>query len=119
MGAVINFQPSGSAPVDDAARQGLFSAFFFSAGNILTGIDDSPRIATGPGNGTDQLGPGTTLGIDVGVGSNGEVYIRGQAAPTTSGQGTTAAASPSMAGLQLSPGLLLLGLAAAFLLLRK
>lgn len=113
--AVLSYQPDGSAPNSDSARQGLFSTFFFASPNLLGGIDDAPRIPTGPGNGTDMLGPGTTLGLDVGVGNNGEVYLRGR-----SGQvGTDAGPAPTAAaGFQLTPGLVLIAIA-AFLILRK
>lgn len=113
MGAVT-LQPTGSAPVEDAARQSLFSAFFFASPNLLDGIDDSPRIVTGPGNGTDQLGPGTTLGVDVGVGNNGEVYVRGRTGQATSAQPVPPAAT--VAGVRITPAVLILGLVALALL---
>ena len=116
--ATTNFQPNGSAPNADAARQGLFSAFFFSASNLLEGIDDSPRIVSGPGNGTDLLGPGTTLGMDVGVGSNGEVYIRGKTGQVGTDASATTGGTP-VSGFVITPMMLLILAGVAFLILKK
>lgn len=114
-----NLQPSGSAPNADSARQGLFSTYFFASPNLLNGIDDSPRIVAGPGNGTDMLGPGTTLGVDVGVGNNGEVYIRGRTGQVGTDSSGATNGQPAPAAFQLTPGLLIIGAIAAFLLFRK
>lgn len=115
----ITYQPTGTAPVADVSRQGLFSTFFFASPNLLSGIDDAPRIATGPGNGTDQLGPGTTLGVDVGVGNNGEVYVRGRTGQVGTDSSGAKNGTVSAPPFVLTPGLMLLIAGAAFLFLRK
>jgi hypothetical protein len=119
LAATVNFQPTGTAPSADAARQSLFSSFFFATPNLLAGADASPRVPTGTG--TDgQLGPGTTLGVDVGVGNNGEVYLRGQAgADSTASDASAAPSSPATGSITVSPMMLLAGLAALFFLTRK
>lgn len=109
----LSFAPDGTAPNADANRQSLFSTYFFSAANLLDGVDDSPRIVNGPGNGTSLLGPGTTLGLDVGVGNNGEVYIRGRTG-AIGNEGATAATARG-----LTPGMLLLIGVGIFLLARR
>jgi len=109
----MTYMPTGSAPNADAERQGLFSSFFFSAANLLDGVDDSPRVGAADSGG--MLGPGTSLGFDVGVGNNGEVYLRGR-----SGQvGTDGTTGATTARRAITPGMLLLLGVAAFLVLRK
>jgi hypothetical protein len=114
--------PDGTATANsDAVRQSQLSSFFYATPNLLAGMDSASRLGNvrndGDGGTGDLLGYGTSFGVDVGVGNNGEVYLRGrtgEVAPAPS----SSSSSPSVAGFALSPGLLLLAVA-AFLILRK
>jgi hypothetical protein len=66
---------------EDAVRQANANAFFFSLGSIFAGVDDA--LVMDPSTKRDGLlGPTDTLGVDIGVGANGEVYLRGTAQAT-------------------------------------
>jgi hypothetical protein len=123
MALSVNFTPTGTAPSPAAAQASLFSSFFFSSPNLLSGIDASPRVPTGTGS-DGMLGPGSTLGVDVGVGNNGEVYLRGQAGADSTAQDASAisaasSSTPATGAITVSPMMLLAGLAALFFLTRK
>lgn len=73
---------------EDARRQEFFARQFYLIGDYLAGSNAQPRME--PGNvGGDLLGP-TGAPYDVGVGGNGDVFIRGSA---VSGRTTPAAAA--------------------------
>ena len=114
--ALAIFAPAGTATSnDDAVRQSNSAAFFNSFEGLLVGIDDQPRYAPAQ-RGSQVLGFGTAMGVDIGVGNNGDFFVRGRvgagdaSGETTSGQ----AAAP----FRITPGLLLLCVA-AFLILKK
>jgi hypothetical protein len=110
--------PNGTATGNtDAVRQSIFSNFFFAAPSLMSGIDAAPRVSSAT-DGSPLLGYGTTLGVDVGVGNNGEVYVRGQAAATGQTDSSVNGQAAAPAGLQLTPGLLLVVAVAAYLLLK-
>jgi hypothetical protein len=118
MGAVTT-TPNGTAIGNsDAVRQSVFSNFFFAAPNLLSGVDAEPRVSTAT-DGATMLGYGSTLGVDIGVGVNGDVYIRGQAGTGTGNvdQGTTG--QPVASQAKLSPLMLLLIVGAVVFLAQK
>jgi hypothetical protein len=100
---------------EEAHGQQIASQFFHLVGNVLGGADADPRMEPGMTGGV-LLGP-RHRGTDIGVGSNGEVYLRGS-------NGAASSAAPSVASqianLQFTPlAWLLLIAGAAYLLLRK
>lgn len=104
--------PAGTATGNaDAVRQGTVAQFFNTVGNLLAGADDQFVMEPGTAN-NGLLGPTPTLGADVGVGVNGEVFIRGRTVDQNGNQTVQAQAV-------LSP-VVLIGLAVvAYLLLKK
>lgn len=109
--------PAGTATGnEDAVRQGTVSQFFYLLGDVLKGTDSQPVMDASTRN-TGVLGPAQTLGsVDVGVGANGEVYVRGQLGGPGNGQQT---AQPAAAPAAIPPMLLLIGAAVAAYLLLK
>lgn len=94
-----------------ANNQQIASQFFHLVGDVLRGTDTELRNEPGM-TGGNILGP-RQGGADIGFGSDGRVFYRGQA-------GTTSAAPvPSLFGVPLTPMVLLLIAGAAYLLLRK
>ena len=89
---------STAAGNEDAVRQANANAFFFSFGNILRGVDDA--LVMDPSTKRDGLlGPTDTLGVDIGVGANGEVYLRG----TSQASGPSTAAATTVAQGRIGP----------------
>ena len=104
------------APSDaDAARAAqITKSFFYLVGDIMGGTDSTPRVDSSTVRSDGLLGPGGNTGQSIGIGSNGEVYVRG----TTwnpFGPTTTTDAAPA-GGLVITPGLIMLGIAALFIL---
>ena len=114
-------QTNGGAPLiattaDDANRQQLISNFFNRVGDILSGVDSSPRYEPGMVHNGGLLGPSVPQ-PDIGVGYGGEVYNRGQAGQIGQAAGGTV---QSIGGVQLTPTVMLvLAGVAVFLLMRK
>lgn len=106
--------------VQDAARQASFTqAFFYTLGDIFSGTDSSPRLPSS-----------TDPGIDVAVDAAGNPYIRGTTTDLGRGPviGTNADvtgstikddASAAAGGFVVTPGMVLAGLVALFLVSRK
>lgn len=112
---MADFTPVGAADQNsDAVRQAGAAAWFNSVEGLLAGIDDSLRVQPSSGN---VLGYSSSYGVDIGVGNNGEFYARGRTGQIGN-DAATAAPSPAVAGLRITPGLVLLAIG-AFLLLRK
>ena len=122
--AGISLLPDGTAAGNSAAQnQSLFSSFFISTPSVLVGMDDASRmgnVTNDASAGPDILGYGRSTGIDVGVGNNGEIYIRGTSGAVGTSDATAQAgtAASSSSGVTLTPGLLLLLAVGAFLLLK-
>lgn len=99
--------PDGSATQNgDAVRQSSLSSFFYTAPNLLGGSDSASRmgfVSNDGGASGELLGYGVTFGADVGVGNNGEIYLRGQvgAPGTTATNGQPVANAPSVSPLVL------------------
>jgi|SRR6516164_1666885 hypothetical protein len=115
--------PDGTASANaDAVRQSALSSFFYSAGNLLAGMDNASRMgnvqndASGTG-GPDLLGYGTANGVDVGIGANGEVYVRGNVGQVGT-QDQVANSGQAAKPAAISPLALLLIVGAAVLLLK-
>lgn len=115
--------PDGTASANaDAVRQSALSSFFYSAGNLLAGMDNASRMgnvqndASGTG-GPDLLGYGTSNGVDVGIGNNGEIYVRGNVGSVGT-QDAVANSGKTAPAPTVSPLLLLLLVGGAFLLLK-
>ena len=108
------FMPMSSAPNEDAQRQANANAFFFTFGNILEGIDDALTMEPSTKR-NGLLGPTETLGVDIGIGSNGEVFLRG----TAQASGPTAAQAAQASSPRVSPMVLLVLAAVAFVILNK
>jgi len=105
------YLPAGTAVGNaDAVRQGSLAQWFWAAGNILAGTDDQHVME--PGTQYDGLlGPTPTLGADIGVGANGDIFFRGR---TTAANGTTQTAAAGT----VSPVTLLLIAAVAYFVLK-
>lgn len=99
---------------DDARRANFASAFFYLAGDLLSGVDNEARFDPGM-VGSPILGPRTNS-PDVLVGANGEVLLRGTSRQVGTQDKTAAAASAG--SLTITPSMLLLA-GLVFLLLRK
>jgi ABC-type uncharacterized transport system permease subunit len=94
--------------VPDAARQATVAqAFFYTLGDIFGGSDVSARVQSPNGN-----------AVDVAVAIDGTPYVRG----TTYGLPTNSSASAPPAtgvmGFNVTPGMVLAGLVAVFLITR-
>lgn len=110
------YLPAGTAANEDAQRQGTVSQFFYLIGDVLRGVDQQPTMDPSTRN-TGVYGPAPTLGsVDVGVGANGDVFIRGRSgvSPVNQTQSQTQAA-----GFTLSPLMLLAGAALVVYLLKR
>jgi hypothetical protein len=71
--------PAGTATGNaDAVRQAPLSQFFYLVGDVMNGVDSQPRNEPGMSGGT-TVGPSSTFGVDIGVGSTGEIFVRGRA----------------------------------------
>ena len=108
-----NLVPTAS---DDAKRAQLVNNLWWTAGDLLLGTDTTARIDPAQLR-TDGLQGSPGSAYSYGVGMDGEVYVRGRSGTT----GTSEQASPTVAagaGLQLSPGFMMLALL-AFFLIRK
>jgi len=93
-----------------AVRQGSLAQWFYAAGNILQGTDD--QFVMEPGTQYDGLlGPTPTLGADIGVGANGDIFFRGR---TTNASGATQTA----AAAKIAPMTLVLIAVVAYLVLK-
>lgn len=119
MAATDNLPAGAAANNSDATRQSNLAAWFNSFEGVLSGIDDAPRI-TPSNDGSQILGYGSSLGVDIGVGNNGEFYARGRVGQVgsddaTKGQAVGAGAAQKFT---ISPGLLIAALV-AFLIFRK
>jgi len=98
---------------EDATRQQLVSAFFWTVGDILAGTDSTMRVDPGSLRTDGLLGPGGSS-TSYGVGNGGEVYVRGVAGQAA---GTGQTQVDTKAGISISPGLLVMALV-AFLVLK-
>lgn len=85
------------ALTDDANRQQSVARIFYTFGDLLKGMDDSPRYEPGMVNDSGLVGPGTS-GIDIGFGSGGEMYVRGRSGQIGSTSTTTPSGASSSAG---------------------
>lgn len=112
----MDFLPAGTATGNaDAVRTAPIAAFFYGLSDVLAGVDAQPRMEPGNTNSSGLVGPQSTFGVDVGIDADGKLYMRGRAAPTSTGTTTAAAAPPN----RVSP-LLLIGLGvAAYLILKR
>jgi|GEM_PF-3172751 len=93
------------------------SAFAYLVGDLLAGVDGSPRIDSTTVRSDGLLGPVSNQ-PSVAYGTDGAVYVRGQSGMYQRASGAAPVVSASAAGLSVSPGLLLLA-AVAFFVLRK
>ena len=112
-----NFLPTQT---DDAARQQLVSNAFYFVADFLAGADSAPRVDSQTVRADGLLGPNNN-NTDVAVGANGDLFIRGRSGLYSKvPQGATTAGvtpnAPLLAGLGISPGLLMLAIAGFFLL---
>lgn len=111
-----NLIPAGTSDQSsDAARQSGAALWFNSIEGLLSGIDDSMRVSQA-NEGSQVLGFGTSLGVDIGVGQNGDAFVRGRLGGTGGQAPTNGQAAPR--GFRITPAMLLLALG-AFLILRK
>ena len=106
---------------DDQAAQQLAASFFFTAAGLLAGTDTTLRIDPNQQRTDGLLGPvGST--VSLGVGNGGELYVRGSPGQfgTTSAAPSSSGSPPAsgVAGITLTPGLLMLAVV-AFLVLRR
>lgn len=100
---------------EEARTQSNSAAFFFSFGDILRGVDDA-LVMDASTRRDGLLGPTDTLGVDIGVGANGEVFLRGTA--QASGPSTPAATAAVQRRGLTPAGWLVVGVV-AFLLLKR
>jgi hypothetical protein len=114
--------PAGTATGNaDAVRQAPLSQFFYNIGDVMNGVDAQPRAEPGMSGGT-TVGPSSTFGLDIGVGSTGEIFVRGRAGsqgapadPTVA----TASSPPALTPFGLPTWLVIGGLIAAAWFLGK
>jgi len=92
---------------EEAHGQQIASQFFHLVGNVLAGSDADPRMEPGMTGGV-LLGP-RQRGTDIGVGANGEVYLRG-----SNGQASATTQAPTLFGVALTLPVVLLIAGAAF-----
>jgi hypothetical protein len=108
---------------DDANRQQSVSRYFYQLADVMSGVDSALRRSPDGNSQSGLLGPATGA-QDMGYGSGGEVFIRGQSGQlgtlsTTTPNGANTAALPGPLAMLSNP-LVLLGLAAVvWFLLRK
>lgn len=108
--------PAGTVANEDAQRQGTVSQFFYLIGDLMKGVDDQAVMDPSTRN-TGVYGPAPTLGsVDIGVGANGEIFVRGR-----SGQGAanTTASQTQVAGFTVSPLVLIAGAALAWFIFKR
>ena len=105
---MADYLPTAS---DDAARQQMVSAFFWTAKNILEGTDTVLRLDPNEQRPDGMLGPNGSAS-SYGVGPNGEIYVRGTTGQTAAQP--QSAQIPTVGGMTLTPGLLMLAIAAWF-----
>ena len=103
---------------DDAARQQLTSNFFYFVGDLLQGTDTTLRVDPNQIRSDGMLGP-VGNAQSLGIGNGGEIYVRGSTGQYGTQQtALPAPALPTLAGLQITPGLMILA-ALAWFMLRK
>lgn len=103
----MDYLPAGTATGnDDATRQAPISQFFYLVADVLGGVDSQPRNEPGMTNGSGLAGPSATFGVDVGVGADGQVYVRGRAGPEATGQAAAAASAAKPVGERIAQGAL-------------
>lgn len=109
------FLPAGTATGnDDAVRQGTIAQFFATAGNLLAGTDNAYTMEPGTEN-NGLLGPTPTVGFDIGVGNNGDLFVRGR---TNANDPSTTNSQTQQATVVGSPLMLLLLAVGVFLILK-
>jgi len=105
--------PSGTATGNaDAVRQGTIAPSFFLFKDILAGVDSEPRMQAGM-TGSNLLGPASSFGVDFGLDSTGDLFIRGRAAADDAPPRNTATDGLAATSVQVPRVLMYAGLALA------
>lgn len=104
---------------DDAQRAQLIQRLFMTAGDLFAGTDTTLRIDPNQFRADGSLGPAGSA-VSYGVGDGGEIYVRGSTGQvgTTRIVGGGGGGGGAVAGLTITPGLLML-LAVGYLLLKR
>lgn len=97
---------------EDGQRTALVSNFFHFVGNVLAGSDSNAYVNPGFVRSDGLLGP-VGAGNDVFLAADGNLYRRGVAAGPAAG-----APVATVAGLSITPGMLMLAAVAYFVLRR-
>lgn len=109
-----NLMPSEA---DQARTSAVAQAFFYTLGDVLGGIDGAPRFDSTTVRDDGLLGPVSNQ-PSVGVGTDGAIYVRGRSGMYERSTASAPAVAASAGGLTITPGLLLLG-AVAFFIMRS